>query len=519
MVSKLRPLLLVFLLLAFLLLEWGCSNDTDPAQGPSDRAGADASTSDTGDLDARTTRDAPSDSNEAPDATDVAADTTDASDTADVYNPDEPLDILFVGNSFTLGGPVPVIVEELVIDAGWPTPRVDWSAFGGETLEGHRARQETVDKIDQGGWEVVVLQEYSTRPTDNIGDPAQFKADAAWFYDRIQQSSPGARVVLYETWARHPDHQIYPGSFEDPPQMQAQLRSHYNDCAHTYIPANATGNLDPLPEVAPVGDAWEHHLSQADALRLHGGDDYHAGRTGQYLNGLVIYATIYRRTTQGRASWQLTSSEAARLQSAADAITGQTQLGGPLGQSIGLQPGQEVRVDLGSQITTEVGWNNMSEPVGGSLYNAVDADGESTSVDVVVTDGFVGANDQGLGANDLGWPADASGDTFWTGSFDGHSAALDQPGQLTIRGLDPQQTYTVGLFASRSGDDTGRGRLTRYTIDGRTQDLEVSDNTSTTVEFASVTPTAQGEVVIEVLASPAGAARFGYVGVLDITGE
>lgn len=153
-----------------------------------------------------------------------------------------PNDIFFVGNSFTFGGPVPVLVHDLAVYAGFPEPNVEYRALGGRSLRYHRE-----DETEAGaparvaeGWDVVVLQDFSTRPTDSIGDPEGFKEDATWFHDLARESRDHCRVILYETWARRFNHGIYPGSFADPADMQAQLRMHYFDAAENYIPLHAT---------------------------------------------------------------------------------------------------------------------------------------------------------------------------------------------------------------------------------------------------------------------------------------
>ena len=86
---------------------------------------------------------------------------------------------------------------------------------------------------------------------------------------------------------------------------------------------------------------------------------------------------------------------------------------------------------------------------------------------------------------------------------------------VAIGGLPPG-SYTLHLYASRSGDDSGNFRLTRYTVAGVAQDLEVSDNTSTRIEYV-VAPDADGSVSIDVQVSPEGTSRFAYLGVVEIT--
>lgn len=434
---------------------------------------------------------------------------------------DPPARVLFIGNSFTFGGPVPTIVDRLANDAGWPDPHVVYSAFGGESLQGHRTnRPQTLERVDEGDWDVVVLQELSTRPTDNAGAPERFKEDATWFFERIQASSPGARVILYETWARHPDHGIYPRTFADPAEMQAQLRFHYTDAAERHIPAHAAAPVEPPVVVAPAGDAWEAHLAEPGALRLHGDDDYHAAPTGQYLNGLVIYSTIYDRAVAGRTPWNVAPADAARLQDTVDRLTGRRVQGGPDGRPgvLGLRPGQRVQLDLGDD---DIGddwpndWNAITDAVDGIAPRLRSAEGEASSVAVSVTRAFGGVNRQGLAENDLGWPGGATVDSFFCGSFDDHADGLTRPGRLRVDGLDPRGVYRLTLFAARAGDDGGRGRLTRYIVGDRWVELDASDNRARTarIDFG---PDALGGAELTVAVSPDGDGRFCYLGALVV---
>ena len=449
---------------------------------------------------------------------------TDTGDTShsdtEVTDIDPPERMVFVGNSFTNGGPIPEIVDLLANDAGWPDPDVTNAAIDGESLHGHRDRDSTLEAVDEGDWDILVLQEFSTKPTDNAGDPEEFKEDATWWHDRARDTSPEVAVVLYETWARHADHSIYPDTFTDPGQMQAQLRTHYNDAADVYMPTHATATPPSPITVAPAGDAWEAHLAEPAPLRLHADDDYHAGTNGQYLNALVLYGTIYQRSVQGRTPWLVPPADAARLQATADAMTGFTTTGGPAGTlPDGMEPGQVALVDLGSDSdeTHEVGWNNLTSATSGTLVNLTATDGGTTSVDVYVSDAFGGVNTSGI-EGPL-YPASATTDSLYCGSFDDHADGLLHPGALLLWNLDPAGSYTLRLTASRSGDDGGLGRLTRYTVAGRHADLEVADNTTDRAVFSGVSPSPDGSLVIDVAVSPAGTGRFCYLGVLELERE
>ncbi len=177
-----------------------------------------------------------------------------------------------------------------------------------------------------------------------------------------------------------------------------------------------------------------------------------------------------------------------------------------------LANGDSVRIDFGT--ATSSGWTNHTD-IASSTSPMVSEGGATVDVRVT-TSGFNGVQLGGSMTNTLGYPGTASSDTFWVGSFDGHDAALTLTGVVELSGLAPGN-YMVEVFASRDGDDTGIGRLTRYRLDTRTQDLEVSDNTSRSVTLSPVRPDASGRLRLEVTVSPSGTGRFGYIGTLILT--
>ncbi len=429
--------------------------------------------------------------------------------------PPPPNDIFFVGNSFTFGGPVPDLVHDLAVYAGFPEPNVEYRAIGGQTLEGHRADGDPSGapaRVSEG-WDVVVLQEHSTRPTDQVGPAERFKEDALWFYDLAKGAAPECEVILYETWARRAGHALYASTFDSPAQMQAELRFHYRDAAERYIPMFATAARASDVRVAPAGDAWEVQLASGEPPRLHASDDYHASAAGAYLNALVIYSTIYRRRADGLVPLgALDDATALELQQSADAVTHADGFGAVRGAPLPIASGDAVRFDLGPRWID--GWPALVAAQGTIGPSATRA-GASSSV-LATAWGFSGVQEGGSATNALGLPGDVSRDTLWVGTFDGHAAALGLEARVVIRGLDAGP-HRIELFASRDGADGTSGRLTRYRIGDQTRDLDVADNTSRTATFASVVPDARGEVVLHVAVSPEGSARFAYLGALWIT--
>lgn len=178
--------------------------------------------------------------------------------------------------------------------------------------------------------------------------------------------------------------------------------------------------------------------------------------------------------------------------------------------------GREIQVDIGASFgTSQIPWNNLTN-ISGALYNASDDLEVNTKVNIEINNAFIGANQNGIGANSFNIPETVTADNFWVGSFDGHDQALLESAELTLSGLETNATYSLELFASRTGNDGNRFRLTRYTIDGNFQDLEVSDNSSNSILFDNLN-TNNDIITLQISVSPAGTGRFAYLGGFILT--
>lgn len=211
---------------------------------------------------------------------------------------DAPKNLLLFGNSFTQSGGaggVGQLVSELAVAGGHAEPFVFQLAVGGRALDWHLAYGTPVisDRIPAGQtWDHVVMQEFSTRPTDHpvMGEPQKFYDAASGLASAVRAHSPGAGVVLFETWARGPGHEFYPGEWASPAAMQAELAHHYSlgrDAVDAAVGGTPT-------EVARVGSAFGEAGFDPS---LYGSDLWHASNRGALLAGLMIYASIYDDAT------------------------------------------------------------------------------------------------------------------------------------------------------------------------------------------------------------------------------
>jgi hypothetical protein len=204
--------------------------------------------------------------------------------------------VLWYGNSFSAGqGCYPISVPELfqsiAEEAGHASPNVIARLVGSTYLSfhlNHPIHAEAIaDSLKVGeAWDRVVLQGFSTEATETLGNPAQFRADAAAIFANVRAHSPSARLSMFQTWARAPGHSFYPDTFAEPYAMHEEVRRNYRLC------------VDELNQAFGAGAAV--NAAVGDAIALHGFDPaiycpdlYHGGPELTLTAAMVIYTTVY----------------------------------------------------------------------------------------------------------------------------------------------------------------------------------------------------------------------------------
>jgi len=179
--------------------------------------------------------------------------------------------VLFIGNSYTYCNNLPGMVRELANAAG-RTTETAMVASGGKSLEWHLYNPETLDAIDKGGWDFVVLQDYSLQAVE---EPDKLLRATARLAARVR--AVAAKPYLYVTWARQ---QI--------PEMQDPINDTYERAAR----AAGAG-------LAPVGSAWRSARAALPGLALHTEDRSHPNWLGSYLAACVFYAALFETSPVG----------------------------------------------------------------------------------------------------------------------------------------------------------------------------------------------------------------------------
>jgi hypothetical protein len=181
--------------------------------------------------------------------------------------------ILFVGNSLTYFNDMPDIVAAISLGAGDDPPlRVAMVAFPNFGLEDHWNQGDALEAIDEGGWDVVVLQQGpSTLPASRV----HLLEWSGRFAERIR--AVGARPALLSVWPTDGSAAGY----------DATLASY----------TAAADAVDGL--LIPAGEAWRSARARDPALTLTVVDGFHPSLLGSVLAAYSSWHAITGRSPVG----------------------------------------------------------------------------------------------------------------------------------------------------------------------------------------------------------------------------
>jgi hypothetical protein len=232
-------------------------------------------------------------------------------------------DVLFIGNSYTAASRAPAISKnggvpklfEAIARARGKQVTTDAVIAGGKGWDYHLKQPITLEKLSSKPWTWVVLQNESDQ-IKKLGIE-EFLKEGDDFYGMIAKACPGAKIVLYETWARPTAY--FKGDASAPPAMMKSVHEGY-----LKLQANLAAKAGGEVRLAPVGSAFLS-LEGPGVLNLHDADHHHSNNDGYYLAALVIYETIYHESVVGfpttffNGALTIPAGDAAKLQAAADA--------------------------------------------------------------------------------------------------------------------------------------------------------------------------------------------------------
>lgn len=186
------------------------------------------------------------------------------------------LRVLFIGNSYTQVNDLPSVVRELAAATPGPALEIETVAVGGARLVDHWMSTGARERVEAGGFDVVVLQAQSVEP---FVDPESFHGYADLFSGALRTA--GSRGVWFSTWARRAGDPFYDDTGYDPASMTEALEYRYR------LAAAVNGG-----RVARAGAAWQLSLAELSELTLHDADGSHPSKLGTLLAACVILQAI-----------------------------------------------------------------------------------------------------------------------------------------------------------------------------------------------------------------------------------
>lgn len=193
---------------------------------------------------------------------------------------EEPINILFIGNSYTFVNEMPEIFAELA-ELGEHNVKVTTLAKAGYSLDDHVQDPQTRRLIRDENWDYVILQEKSSLPVLDIELMAQGVSQLIEL-----AADQNSETILFMPWA-------YQSGF--PEAGLADYQAMQSKVAETYLDLGQDFDIS----VAPVGIAWQKLLENEPELDLWNPDGSHPTWRGSFLAASTFYALLFQESPAG----------------------------------------------------------------------------------------------------------------------------------------------------------------------------------------------------------------------------
>jgi len=198
----------------------------------------------------------------------------------------DPTRVLFLGNSYTFFNDLPNLFAQFSA-AGGDTCEVNANTPGGYTLQGHSTNTQSLQLINQGSWDYVVLQEQSQIPSFPIGQvSSQCFPYAEDLDEAILAANPCAGTVFFMTWGRKN------GDAGNCPNWPPVCTYQGMDSLLALRYMQMTDDNEAI--VSPVGAVWRFIRENFSGIELYSNDESHPSPAGSYAAACTFYSIIHR---------------------------------------------------------------------------------------------------------------------------------------------------------------------------------------------------------------------------------
>jgi PKD repeat protein len=226
----------------------------------------------------------------------------------------KPLNVLFIGNSYTAANNLSTMVFDMSNNAGDSINQSNLTG-GGQTLWNHAASNSpSMNEINTGLWDVIVLQEQSQIPSFTEPEVETYFYPAVKYIDSvILKANPCAKTMLYMTWGRKygdvmncpnwPPVCTYDG-------MDSLLKKRYLKAAHD------NGNI-----ASPVGAVWHYIIKNYPEIDLYEADNSHPSFIGTYTTAACMYTSLFKKSPKNfNVKYHLDDSTILKIKNAIDSV-------------------------------------------------------------------------------------------------------------------------------------------------------------------------------------------------------
>jgi len=184
--------------------------------------------------------------------------------------------VLFIGNSYTSYNELADVVSDIA-KANGTRLGVEVIAPGGFKLEDHAATRSTLDSLESGKYDFVVIQEQSMMPASKYFESSTIPNAKAL---AVTAQRAGSEVIFYQTWAHRSGNATIDHSYDS---MRLALVDAYE----------ALGRRN-RARVAPAGAAMHiaFNTPSLNSVPLYDPDGSHPAPAGTYVAAYAIAGTI-----------------------------------------------------------------------------------------------------------------------------------------------------------------------------------------------------------------------------------
>ena len=198
----------------------------------------------------------------------------------------QSLRVFFAGNSYTAVNELPDMVAEIARCMGDELVYAS-NTPGGCTFEMHCSNT-SMDKICQGGWDFVVLQEQSQLPAFPIEMVEEMVYPfAEQLVDSVYAFNPDGEAMFYMTWGRKNGDTEF-GS------MYPMMSTYEGMDSLLYARYMYMGEVNDA-SVCPVGRVWHYLRDNHSEIELYMPDESHPSLAGSYAAACAFYTMFFGR--------------------------------------------------------------------------------------------------------------------------------------------------------------------------------------------------------------------------------